>query len=200
VKILSRTLISLAIAALLPAAVSAQKVRYDFGAGTDFTRLKTYAFKDSGPTETITEQTTLYDSPFIRERTHEAIAAQLAIRGMTRDDRNPDVYVTARRTFKTEYVTYGPSYSGWGYPFGWGYDWRWYGAYGYGGPMYTEEVVVGTLTIDIEDASTGQLVWRGTGEKSVSNTSKPEKRTKKVNHEVEKIFRNFPPGYDDVDD
>jgi hypothetical protein len=66
--------------------------------------------------------------------------------------------------------------------------------------MYTEEVVVGTLTIDIEDASTGQLVWRGTGEKSVSNTSKPEKRTKKVNHEVEKIFRNFPPGYDDVDD
>ena len=50
----------------------------------------------------MTEKTTLYDSPFIRERTHDAIAAQLEGRGMIRDQQNPDVFVTARRSFKTE--------------------------------------------------------------------------------------------------
>ena len=114
-KILCRFLIGVAIATLLPAAADAQKVRHDFAAGTDFTRLKTYAIKDTGPTETVTEQTTLYDSPFIRERTYDAIAAQLASRGMIRDQEHPDVYVIARRSFKTEYVTYGPYYPAWGW-------------------------------------------------------------------------------------
>ena len=58
--------------------------------------------------------------------------------------------------------------------------------------MQTEEIVVGTLTIDLQDASSGHLIWRGTGEKEVSDTSKPEKRIRKVNKEVAKIFRNFP--------
>ena len=199
---LCRFVIGVAIVTLLPAAAAAQRVRYDFAAGTDFTRLKTYAIKDSGPTETITEQTTLYDSPFIRERTHAAIAAQLEARGMTRDDQNPDVYVSARRSFRTEYVTYGPYYPawGWGYPYSTG----WYGGYRYGGLMGTEEVIVGTLTIDFRNASSGDLIWRGTGEKEVSDTSKPEKRIRKVNKEVAKIFRKFPGGgtmaYDDDDD
>jgi Domain of unknown function (DUF4136) len=191
-KIFCRFLIGVAISALLPAAAAAQKVRHDVSPNTDFTRLKTYAIQDSEPTESVTEKTTLYDSPFIRERTHDAIAAQLESRGMTRDQQNPDVYVTARRSFKTEFATYGPYNAawGWGFPYASG----WYGGYHYLGPMYMEEVVVGTLTIDVEDASSGDLIWRGTGEKHVSDTSKPEKRTKKVYREVAKIFRNFPAG------
>jgi hypothetical protein len=197
-KTLYRFLIGFAISALLPSAAAAQKVRYDFGPDTDFSHLRTYAIKDSGPTETVTEQTTMYDSPFVRERTYDAIAAQLESRGMRRDDRNPDVYVTARRSFKTEYVTYGSYYPawGWGYP----YDWGWYGGYRYGGPAYTEEVVVGTLTVDMQTAANGDLIWRGSAEKTVHDTSKPEKRTKRVNKEVAKIFRNFPPDRTEADD
>jgi hypothetical protein len=96
----SRILISIAVATLLPASALAQKVTYDFGTA-DFSGLKTFAFKDS-PVENDTEKTTAYDSPFVEQRTHAAIAAQLQQRGMARDDRNPDMYVTTRRAFKTD--------------------------------------------------------------------------------------------------
>jgi uncharacterized protein DUF4136 len=182
-----RILIGLAVAALLPATVSAQKVNYDFNADQNFTRLKTYAFRDGTAAETKTSETTIYDSPLIADRTNEAIAAQLQARGMRRDDKHPDVYVTARREFRKEYVVYGYPY-GWGYPYG-GYPYGW----GYGGPGYTETLVYGTLIIDIADASNGELIWRGTGEKRVHRSSSPEHRTKRVVREVAKIFRNFPP-------
>jgi uncharacterized protein DUF4136 len=197
-----RLMIGLAIAALLPAVAVAQKVRYDFAPGTDFSSFKTYALSESGSSEmeTVSEKTTLYDSPFIKQRTNEAIEAQLQGLGMTRDDTNPDVVVSARRSFKTEYATYGyyPMW-GWGYPYHLGS----YGV-GYGGGAgFTEEITVGTLIIDLKNAANGQLLWRGSGEKSVLNTSKPEKRIKRVNKEVAKIFRHFPPDgivTDDDDD
>lgn len=182
-----RLLIGVAISALLPATALAQKVSYDFAPGQNFSRLKTFSFKDSRAKETTREETTTYDSPFITERTNAAVAAQLEGRGMRRDDNNPDVYVTTRRTFKTEYVFYGPYGYGWGYPYYWGYG------YGYGGPTYTEELIYGTLTIDLEDANTGELLWRGVGTKRVHESSKPEKRTKRVVKEVSKIFEKYPP-------
>jgi len=194
-----RVLIGFAIAALLPAAATAQKVRYDFLPETDFSRFKTYALRDSGSREgqTVTETTTLYDSPLIKQRTYDAIEAQLQARGMTRDDNHPDVVVSAGRSFKTEYASYGytPMY----YPY-----WGWYGGYyPYGGSTYTEEITIGTLTIDLADATNGRLLWRGHSEKTVHETSKPEKRIKRVNKEVAKIFRDFPPDRitsDDDDD
>jgi hypothetical protein len=127
---LYRLVLALAISALVPANIFAQKVRYDVSAGADFAHVKTYALKDTGPRETITEQTTMYDSPFIRERTYDAIASQLERLGMKRDDDSPDVYVTARRSFKTEYVTYGQGYGGYAYPYasygcGYPHGWGW---------------------------------------------------------------------------
>src|SRR5688572_13949365 len=188
---MNRWLLGCAIVALLPAGAAAQKVRYDFVPGADFSRMKTYSFSESKSPEiqTITEKTTLYDSPFIKQRTKEAIEAQLQARGMTRDDTNPDVVVSTNRSFKTEYATYGyyPMW-GWGYPYHLGS----YG-FGYGEAGYMEEITVGTLIIDVRDATNGQLLWRGSGEKSVLDTSKPEKRIKRVNKEVSKIFRHFPP-------
>jgi hypothetical protein len=187
---MKRWLIGFAIAALLPAVAAAQKVRYDFAPGTDFSSLKTYALSESASDmQTMSEKTTLYDSPFIKQRTNEAIEAQLQRLGMTRDDNNPDVIVSTNRSFRTEYATYGyyPMW-GWGYPYHLGS----YG-FGYGGAGFTEEITVGTLTIDLKNAKDGQLLWRGSGEKSVLDTSKPEKRIKRVNKEVAKIFRHFPP-------
>ena len=199
-----RLLIGFVIAALWPDVAAAQKVRYDFVPTTDFSRFKTYALSEtsSPDMETMTEKTTLYDSPFIKHRTNQAIEAQLQARGLTRDDKNPDMIVSARRSFKTEYVTYGyyPVW-GWGDPYQWGY---YGGGYHHGGAVFTEEITVGTLTIDFKDATNGQLFWRGSGEKTVKDTSKPEKRIKRVNREVAKIFRNFPPhgtmAEDDDDD
>ena len=133
-------------------------------------------------------KTTTYDSPLMRERTHEAIAAQLQARGMSRVESHPDVYIVTHRTYKVEY-TYFPSY-GWG----WGAPYAWSGYYNspgwYGGSVYEE--LRGTLAVDIEDAKSGALLWRGIETKHVHETSKPAKRDKRVYKEVADVFKRFP--------
>lgn len=180
----------------------AQRTTYDYRRSHDFSGVKTFAFKNVPVPTTGTAETTTYDSPLMDERTKVAIAAQLESRGIRRNDENPDVYVTARRTFKTEYTVYGGY--GWGgypywYPYPYGYG-RGYGAYGWAGGWYdagwapyTVETIRGTLTIDLEEPEGGALVWRGVGSKHVHETSSPSHRDKRVNEEVADIFKHFPP-------
>jgi len=187
-----RILIGLAVGMLLPATALAQKVTYDFGTA-NFSGIRTFAFRDSG-VENRTESTTAYDSPFVEQRTHAAIASQLEARGLRRDNAHPDMYVTTQRTFKTEYETYAPVDWGLGYSYGWGWGpyytgWGpWYG----GGTWYTEERIIGTLIVDFENAATGQLIWRGMAERHVHPMASASHRDRRVNQEVTKIFDKFP--------
>lgn len=190
--IIPRTLIAVAVCAVLPAAALAQKVTYDNYGAKDFSRLRTFAFKAAPPDEGTTPTGTTYDDPFVRQRTYDAIAAQLAARGMTRDDEHPDIYVVARRTFKEQTIYYPYSWE-WGYPYGWGWA-GWSGGWGYGAyGSYPVEIIKGTLIVDIEDAATGRVLWRGISQREIHPISKPEKRTARVNREVAKTFKNFPP-------
>jgi hypothetical protein len=184
-------LIGVAIAALLPTTAVGQDITYDIGRA-DFHGLKTFAFKDSPTDDRTTEATTAYDSPLVKERTQAAIAAQLAARGLRLDNDHPDMYVTARRTFKTEYSVYT---NDWGLGYGWGYGWGpYYTGWGpwNGTTWYTDERIIGTLIVDVQNAATGELLWRGLAEKSVHEHAKPEDRTKRVNKEVAKMFEKFP--------
>jgi len=177
---------------LLPALAAAQKISYDIGSA-DFSGLKTFAFRDSPAADTDTENTTGYDSPLIDARTQAAIAAQLEARGLRPDNHNPDIYVTAHRDFKTEYAVYAPFAGGLGYGWGWGWG-PYYTGWGpwYGGSYYVDERIIGTLIVDVQNASTGQLLWRGLARKHVHEHASPEHRTKRVNKEVVKMFEKFP--------
>jgi Domain of unknown function (DUF4136) len=168
-------------ASLLPSVALAQD-SYDVRRNVNFAEIKTFAFKDTRPMEPVAEKTTTYDSPLVVERTQAAIAAQLESRGLRRDDQHPDVYVVARRTYKMEY-TYYPY--GWGAPYAWGY----YGAYNAG---YFYEQLRGTLTVDLEDAKTGELLWRGVETKNVHQSSKPSKIDKRVYEQVEDACKHLP--------
>lgn len=192
-RMIYRTLIGVAVASLmLPVTAAAQKVSYDIGT-PDFGGLRTFAFRSSPTTESDTQRTTAYDSPLVRERTEAAIAAELQARGLERDDERPDMYVTTRRVFKTEYRV--QAFPDWGLGYGWGYGWSpyyvgwspWYGT-----TWYSDERIIGTLIVDVENAATGQLIWRGLAEKHVHEHASPEHRTKRVNKEVTKMFAKFP--------
>jgi hypothetical protein len=188
-----RILIGFAACVLLPAAALGQKVTYDNYGAKDFSHLRTYAFKTAAPDDSMLEKSSTYDDPFVRQRTWDAVAAQLNARGMTRNDEHPDVYVIARRSFKEQTIYYPYAWD-WGYPYGWGWGWGWSGAgwgWGYGG-AYPVEIIRGTLIIDLQDAATGELLWRGVGQREVHPMSKPSSRTKRVNNEVSKIFKHFP--------
>ena len=185
------------VAPLFAAAALAQD-SFDYQRGANFSAIKTFAFKATPAMEPALEKTTTYDSPLVRERTNAAIAAQLQSRGMRLVDDNPDVYVVSHRTYKVDY-TYYPSY-GWGAPYAWGpYGWgtyygtgyypSWAGWYGGG---YVYEQLMGTLTVDLEDAKTGALLWRGIETKHVHQTSKPARRDKRVIEEVHEVFEHYP--------
>ncbi len=197
---IDRILIGLAVAMLLTAPAAAQKVSYDVG-DANFTGMKTFAFKDSPVDNSASEQTT-YESPLLTERTHAAIAEQLAARGLRQVDAHPDIYVTTRRVFKTETTVYansdwyGPPYwsGGLGYAYGWAYDpyyTGWGPVYG-GGSYWVDERLIGTLVVDVQNAATGELMWRGLAERHVHEHASPEHRIKRVNKEVNKMFEKFP--------
>jgi hypothetical protein len=183
--------LAVSLAPLVTTAALAQD-SYDYRRDVNFAGIRTFAFKATPPMDPIAAKTTTYDSPLVRERTQAAIAAQLEGRGMRHVAENPDVYIVTRRNFQVETNWYGP------YGYGWG---PYYGAVGYG-PYYgggwggwgwdSYSWLEGTLTVDMEDARTGTLLWRGIETKRVHQTSKPAKRDKRVFEEVKDVFKHFP--------
>ena len=167
------------VAAMALSACSTLKTSYDARPGTDFSKYKTFAFKD---TEDI-KNTILVD------RIKGALSTQLTAKGLTRNESNPDLWVVAhpRLSKQTQINTYN---TGWGY-----------GYYGYRGGMggmgtstsTVEEIPVGTLVIDLVDTKDKELVWRGTASDTLQENATPEERDKNLNAAMAKLFENFPP-------
>ena len=178
-----RTLIA-AIAALVlaPALIVAQKTSYDYEKTANFAAFKTYAMKDG----------TKVGQSLIDDRIVAAIETQLATKGFTKAEANPDVFVVYHVAFDKEkdISTYSSGYGGGYGAYGWGWGGGWAG-----GTTTTQvrDIVVGTMVIDMADAKKNQLVWRGIGVKEVNTTANPEKRDKSINEAVKKMFKNYPP-------
>jgi Domain of unknown function (DUF4136) len=167
---------------LAPALAMAQKVSYDYDKTANFASFKTYAHKDG----------TKVGQELIDARIVAAIEAQLAAKGFTKSESNPDVFVVYHMAFDKEkdISTFSSGYGGGYGPYGWG----WGGGWG-GGTTSTQvrDILIGTLVIDLADAKKGQLAWRGMGVKEVNTQANPEKRDKSINDAVKKIFKNYPP-------
>jgi Domain of unknown function (DUF4136) len=170
------------IALLVPAAAMAQKVSYDYDKSATFATYKTYAHKDG----------TKVGQPLIDERIVAAIDAQMALKGFTKSEANPDVFVVYHVAFdkQKDISTFSSGYGGGYGPYGWGYGGGWGG-----GTTTTQvrDILVGTLVVDLADAKKGQLAWRGMAVKEVQTQANPEKRDKSINEAMKKIFKNYPP-------
>src|ERR1700687_1063568 len=157
-------------------AAFAQQVKTDFDHQANFSQYKTYSWQEIKPPNS------LWDA-----RIKSAVDAQLAAKGWTQVDSGGDVAIVAIATSHTE-RTLQTFYDGMGG--GWG--WRRFGGGGFGESTTTEQdYKEGTLVVDVYDAKTKQLIWRGSAEDMVSN--KPETNEKNLNKGVEKMFKKFPP-------
>jgi hypothetical protein len=174
-------IISCALAVMaIPAIAAAQKTTYDYDKTASFAQFKTYSMKEGTPT----------GNALVDKRIVASIEQQLAAKGFSRNDTNPDVFVLYHVAFdeQKDISSYssGPVYGGYGW--GWGGGW---------GTTTTDvrvrEIVVGTLAIDMVDAHKKEIVWRGLGTREIDTNAKPEKRDQNVTKAVEKIFRNYPP-------
>jgi hypothetical protein len=153
----------------------AQSVTYDYDRAVTFSTYKTYAW---------TRGTELTDE-LNHARIVRAIEAALVAKGLARVEASapPDVLVAYHASFENNLEIAGSTH-GWG-PFGLGGD-RW-------GAARVQPVVVGTLVVDISDARTGAIVWRGLASSDIRPTDKPEGRDKKIAKATEKMFKNYPP-------
>ena len=75
---------------------------------------------------------------------------------------------------------------------GMGMGYRWGGGWGTT-DVRVNEILVGTLVIDVADATKKEMVWRGMGVREVDVQAKAEKRDKNINNAVKKILKDFPP-------
>jgi hypothetical protein len=162
-------------AALLLAAtpVLAQKVNVDYDKTFDFSKVETYQWVD--PQQDAT-------NPLMVQRLHNAIDYHMSMKGVRKVDSNPDVFLTYSTSSKEEFSVSSTS-MGYGYGAGW---------YGYGGGSIgmsstnVSSYQVGTLVIDVWDAKTKNLVWRGTAEGTV--VANPEKMEHKLTTALEKLY------------
>ncbi len=153
----------------------AQHVKTDFDHHANFSQYETYSWQEIKPANS------LWDA-----RIKSAVDAQLAAKGWTQVDSGGDVAIVAIKTTKTE-RTLQTFYNG----FGGGWGWR--GVGGFGQSTTTEQdYKEGTLVVDLYDAKTKQLIWRGSAEDTLSD--KAAKNEKKLDKGVAKMFKHFPPG------
>ena len=153
-------------------AALAQDVNTDYDRNANFSQFHTYYWA-----KVKTE------NPLWQQRIQEAVDKQLQAKGWQRVDSGGDVAITAvgaahnQQEYQTFYDNIGP---------GWG--WR-----GFGTTATTtiQNYRVGTLVLDIYDASNKRLLWRGTATDMLSD--KPEKNEKKLDKAVDKMFNKFPP-------
>jgi hypothetical protein len=76
--------------------------------------------------------------------------------------------------------------------FGGGLGWRRFGGGGFGdATTTTENYKVGTLVVDLFDASRKTLIWRGSASDTLSDKS--NKNIKNLDKGVQKMFDHFPP-------
>ena len=170
-----RTIFASAGLALLFATASfAQQVKTDYDRSANFSQYKTYSW------EKVQTQ-----DPLWVDRIKEAVNATLAAKGLTPVESGGDIAIVAMETTQNQ-RTLNTFYDG----FGGG--WRWRGAGGFGTATTTvDNYKVGTLVVDLFDAHTKMLIWRG----SVSDTlsDKSDKNIKNLYKGVQKMFDHFPP-------
>jgi Domain of unknown function (DUF4136) len=165
---MKRQMISaLALAALTAGVVYAQHVTTDSDPAAPFATYKTYAWTPGTASAiSLTEQ-----------RIHDGVNAQLQGKGMTQVDSNPNVFVATHVTTHTVPQVIADGFGPWGF----------------GAGMATVQTYTeGSLIVDLYDATTRKMVWRGVATAAVSD--KPEKNASKIDKSLMKMFERYPPG------
>jgi hypothetical protein len=167
---------------LFGAAAFAQDVKVDYDKDANFAHIKTF----------VSRIGTSWNNPISEKRVATEIDQSLEEKGWKKaaDEASADAIVVmhgATQVKKDLNTFYSGGYGGYGYR-GWG------GGMGTA-TTTTTEYTVGTLVVDIFDAKTKALMFRGVAQDELSD--KPEKNQKKLAKASDKMFKDFPPGSKD---
>lgn len=163
------------------------RVSQDYPATADYAFMKTYAWQSVQQEKTGDLR---LDNPLRDVRIRNAVDECMASKGYRLvSDASPDVFIAHHQEI---YSRIDVDNTGSGFVFG-------MGSFGTGGGIafsagnrasdYDETMLV----IDIIDAASNELVWRGTGTRPFVQHTDPEKLTDRINETVQKILSQFPP-------
>lgn len=136
----------------------------------------------------------LVDNDLIERRVHRAADQQLAANGLrlATAGQQADVLVTYHLG-QQEKVDISSTDSFYGY-YGYYPCWRCWGPRPYDRDVWVNYYTQDTLLIDIVDAKTKKLVWRGVAQRRLPSFTTPVERDTYVRETVAAIFQYFPPG------
>jgi Domain of unknown function (DUF4136) len=155
--------------------LSAQKVTTDYNKSQDFYRYHTYFWANvKAPNDLWTQ------------RIKDIVNAQLDTKGWKMVDQGTADVALSALVMTQDQPQLNTYYSGMGG--GWGY--RGFGGMGTA-TTTTTNYRTGTFVLDMFDAKSKQLVWRGVGTDTVAGD--PDKNEKKLAKTAQKMFKNFPP-------
>jgi len=164
-----KTIGAVAVATLIAAGAYAQNVNTDADPSAPFSSYTTYRWTPGTASPvTLTEQ-----------RIHADVEAQMAAKGLTlATDQTPDVYIATHVLTQAEPQIIADGFGPWGFG---------------PGALDVNTLVKGTLVVDMYDANTMKMVWRGVGTATVSD--KPSKNNSKIDKAISKMFEHYPPSH-----
>ena len=171
----SRILAVVILSCLACVTAVAQKTNIDWDRQANFSQYHTYAWEKSPhPAHGLWDQ-----------RIVNQVDKQMAAKGFTKVESDPDVWVVYSNSIKDQKTLVGTGY-GYGPGWGWGYGWG-------GGPVTYNTWVTkeGTLVVEIADAKDKQLLWRGSVTDTISDNS--TKNINTLDKAVAKLFKGYPP-------
>jgi hypothetical protein len=153
-----------------------QDVHYNYDKGTNFSSYKTYQWVNlpTGAPDQLIDQA-------IRR----AVDSQLAQKGLTRVEKDADLYIGYQTAVTQEKAVnlFGSGNRG----FGWG-GWGTASVQG-----ETSTIQVGTLVVQLYDPARKQLIWRGDATRTIDLKKDPDKNYNNLQKAMAKLFKNYPP-------
>ena len=185
-----------------------QDVHYNYERGTNFSAYKTYQWVDTptsppsgapslpaglpnlpaGPPPLLGGSTDSHDvsgDQLLDQDIKRAIDEQLAQKGLTKVDKNPDLRVAYQAGVHEE-KSINLFGSGWG---GRGYGGFWDGSI----QGQTSSIPIGGVVVGIYDPAKKQLIWRGDASKTIDIKKDPDKNYKNLQKAMAKLFKDYPP-------
>lgn len=151
----------------------------DFAPDVDFGSFSTYVW-DEPDTRPVGDPR-LENNPFFEQRLHDAIEREMSARGFQAAEADGGLTVHHHATVRPHVEVYEADV-----------------AEGYAQPDYVDGSRViqydeGTLLVDIADAETREVVWRGWAQFDISAALEdPEVMSERIDAAVEKMFESFP--------
>jgi hypothetical protein len=156
-------------------AALAHDVGYDIDRSAPFAKYRTFTWTVGTP----------IGDPINDTRIIDAVERTLAQKGLTRAANTAPDLMVAYHVLFGEDVRITASGTGWP-------------GYGIGasrfGTARAEKVVVGRLAVEIRDAASGRVVWRGYTSVDIDPHASSDQRERKIGKTVSRLLASLPPG------